>query len=1136
MRLLRIAAHTRQAARTSQAESPVNPPATEAPLSMKAQLAYTAYCRSTEWPSSQRTLPSVDDAVSSFSSCVGNNSAATTCRAAVSEYGFARQALAEDIQSAVLHAATVQQAKRLLRDFESYQRSVGAAQLTRAEWCAILPPGCAKGAGGAVRTEKTPSLDVAASGQHGALSVADSTEVHGCVGNAGIRPPVQPPLASPSPLPSLTIPLDPAALALAKRRAAQALYCNAQARAVYADRELQRSRAVRAGILKRPGVVAEGVLASGGSSSRPVSTARGAIDGQALRFAAGAGDAPRTSHVRAPPIEAKPGMSEAERAASIAEAERALSLLQTIRAMHQQTEELTVLLLHACGAWGFWSRPAANAAAPSGQTDVLLPSSLLSGGTKHAQHLFADLFLAAPPRLTELPTSPPDPMPSVSDGFFLANLLSLGPADDVDTTRRSAAGDFAKESARRRERACRVLRQTLQQQQQRWSLCRTADATAAAYAAATAAPEAGAAFLEMASTPPQRAVPPPPPMSVQLDLYAAQQSDLRCAAQWWQGRAAQAAATSAAEGGGASSKEAATPYGPLQQQLHTLITQQRELQHSCDVLRTTAVQRRRASTYSRAFKSREVQPRETITVLTENADARCISHATRGTSRATPDAASEIRAPALPPPGFSSPGAAAPEAQHQGPSPLPRQHCSPAASRRSEITPPSDTLPITSVQPVVDRTWPWVDPPTVLEASASELLSRSTDIPRAAAATPMSAEVSMRGARAPVQQAGQLAAEEEGAESRCAKGDAGLAVREEAHISAVNLKRSRASADAILSNSTRAAIALSTTSSSSLRPLPSPTADVRDGVVGVLPEICEASGHLCANAMPSTHPVDAWHGAVGLERGHAAQHQEGRRRRRGDRGGSTAVEGLTDSVRSHLSRCISRQQKSDECDGAAPSSPPALSPQVLTAATAGVRSTSPQSAASEVAAEPPSAVVRALKHQLQESVAPSSRNSIRVVASAAVIVDADQSDGSRGSRASLQQRKGWSSTIIASVIPSRRSTAAASPELTAVKLAAQSPPHAAVADATASPLPTLSARLRAGASAGASNAGAAPLSRPPLASAAAAHSGLAPACVPPLLSLPNAKLAGGGGSVGVAKLPQRQCRRNFFSRLFSCGC
>ncbi|KAG5507477.1 hypothetical protein JIQ42_07775 [Leishmania sp. Namibia] len=1104
---------------------------------MTAQLAYTAYCRPTEWPLSQTTLSSTDDAVRSFSSCVGNSSAATTCRCAVSRYGFARQALTEDIQSAVLHAASVQQAKQLLRDFESYQRSVGAAQLTRAQWCAILPPGCAKSAGGAVGTEKTPSLDVAALGQHGALSLAGSTEVHGCVGNAGIRPAVQPPLASPSPLPSLTIPLDPDALALAKRRAVQALYCNAQARAVYADQELQRSRAIHAEMLKCPGVVAEGVLASGGSSSHPASTARGAIDGHALRFAAGAGDTPQTSHARALPIEAMPVMSEAERAASIAEAERALSLLQTIRSMRQQTEELTVLLLHAYGAWGCWSPPAANAAAPSEQSDVLLPSSLLSGGTRHAQHLFADLFLGAPPRPTELPTSPPGPGPSVSDGFFLANLLSLGPADDVDTTRRSAAGAFAKESARRRERACRVLRQTLQQQQQRWSLCRTAAATAAAHAAATAAPEAGAAFLEMASTPPQRAVPPPPPMSVQLDLYAAQQSDLRGAARWWWGMAAQAAATSAAEGGDASSsKEVATPYGPLQQQLHTLITQQRELQRSCDVLHATAVQRRHTSTHSRAFKPREVQPRETITALTENADARGMSHATCGTSRATPDAPSEIRAPPSPPPGFSLPRAAAPETQLQSSFPLPRQHSSPAPSRRSEVMPPSDTLLISSVQLAVDRTRPWVDPPTVLEASASESPSRRTDIPRAAVATPMSGEVLARGARAPVQQAGQLA-EEEGAESRCAKGDAGLAVREGAHISSVKLKGSRASAVAFLINPTRAANALSTTSSSSLTPLPSPSAaDVRDGVVGVLPEVCEASGHLCANAMLSTHPAEAWHGAAGPERRHAAQHQEGRRRRRGDRGGSTAVAGLKDSMRSHLSRCISRQQKSDECDGAAPSSPPALSPQGLTAVTAGVRSISPQSAVSEAAAGPPPAAVRALTHQLQESVAPSSRNAIRVVASAAVIVDANQSDGSRGSRASMQQRKGWSSTNIASVTPYRRSTAAASPELTAVKLAAQSPPHAAVADAAASPSPTSSARLRAGASEGASNAAAAPPSLPPLASAAAAHCSLAPARAPPLLSLPRAKLADGSGSVGVAKLPQRQCRRNFLSRLFRCGC
>ncbi|KAG5486730.1 hypothetical protein LSCM1_07984 [Leishmania martiniquensis] len=1066
------------------------------------------------WPPSWAMPHGAGDAVGSFSACAGNTSTSTTtttCPGAASRHAPTWQTLTEDMHSTMAYAATVQQTKELLSDFESYQRSLGASLFPHGQLHAAPRLGCPRLAGRAIAAENAPQAEAATCRPRDSPSADVWTEVHGRVDNADVGQAVQLALASPAQWPSLTLPLEPAALELAKRRALGTLYGIAQARAAYANQGRPLSGAMHGELLRRPGVVGQGVLAAEGSSSQPLSAAVALSDGHGLFSATGAGGAPRISHVSASPMDAMPAMSEAEREAATAEADRALSLLRTIRAMRQETEELTVLLLHAFGAWGCWLTPAADVAPRREQTGAPLAASLPPRGTRHAQRLFADLFPMAPLKPRALQASPPGAVPGGSGGFSPAGPLPLGTADDADTPRLSAVDTFARNSAHRRERACRVLWQALQRQQQRWPPFAATPATTAALA--------GEAFLELALAPPRSAVPPPPPMSVQLDLYATQQSALQGAIRCWRGAAAQTVAAGSSEAVGLSlSTEAATPHGPLPQQLPTLSTQQRQLRHSCDVTQAAAVQRRHTSTHSRAFAPQNVQPCEAMTVSTEDVDAGGGSHAACDTSKAVPIAHPQALTSPAPP------GDTARETLLPGPSSLPKQHSSPASSPSSEASPPSDTLLISSVQLAVDRTRAFMDPPMVLEASASvsEPPSRRADALHAAAAPPMNAEVLARAARVPVQQAGQSTKEE-----------AGLVVREALQSSAGRLHGSDASARASSANAAPVAHMLCPSSSSST-PSPSPSAvDVRGGLMGAPPEACEASRHLRTSPMPSTHPPEALQAATRREQEHAAQRQEGRRRRKSDGQKGTAAAALRDSVGSRPSRCTPQQEAGTRGDGAASTSPLAHSSQDLAAASAGMRSTSPRLARSATVTEPlPAPPPRAVEHDLEESVAPSSRSAVRVVTTANVSVHASQSNESEAPRASLLQQKGSSSPHVTSAPPSHLSRTATSPESKTTIRTAPSTPHAAAADAAAPSSSTLSVPLPAVAAEGASNEAAAPLGLPLRASAAAAQ----PSCAPPLTSVPTAKLADDGGSAGVMKLPQRQERRNFFSRLFSCGC
>ncbi|CBZ23558.1 conserved hypothetical protein [Leishmania mexicana MHOM/GT/2001/U1103] len=1104
----------------------LHPPAPKTTLAQLTHPGHIAGCPSTEWPSLCTTPPGSDEVARAFLPCVGNTSAATAAASAASRYPSGWQTLMTATQATTAYAASVQQAKQLLRDFERYQRSVGASPLHHDHLRAKLRPGCLGSGSGSAGRKNCPPLDVGAPGQHGTSSAIISTEARGCASNVGTRHAAQPPQASPSSSPSPSFPLDPAAYELARRRSLQALYYNAQARAAYVDQGLRLSRAVYAALLKQPGMAIGDVAAMEGSSGHTTGTAVPHNDRQALPPAAGAGDVPRTSNAAAspslagdgsqktdqPPIAAVPVMSPAERAAATAEAERALSLLCSIRAVRRQTEELTVRLLHTCGEWGCWSVPTAEDGAAWETTRTPLPSSPLPGRIRRSQPLFDDLFMAAPPAPTALRTSPSGSLVGVSDGHSKAPVLDLSAAEDADTARLSAASVFAEESACRRERACQVLRRALQQQQQRWPL-----STAAA---ATVTLSAGAAFLEMALAPPQRAVPPPPSMSVQLDLYAVQQRALQTSIHEWRRRVAQTAATGAAKAAGASpSEEVASPHGSSQQQLHTLGTPRPQLQRSCDVLHAAAGQRHRTNTHPCTDAQRGVPPRETTTGVIKAVEARAVAHKTRGTSAAASDAAQEVEAPPLP--SSSPPLAAAPDTLHHAPCSLPRQHSSTTPSSSSQALPFSDTLLSSPVQPAVDRTRLWADTP---------MPSQRADFLRAAAAAPMSTEISERGARIPVQQAGQSTAED--ASSHRAKSPTPkLEVRVEVEVIGGGADGSHAPAGASPSNSTQVT-SLRRTSSSSLTRFPSPVAaDARGGVVGALPEACEASWQPCGNAMLSALPE-----AVAEEE-LASQPQEERRGRRGDRGGSATAVELEDSVRRHLTRWISQQQKRKGSDVAASLSSPGLSPHDLSAAAAWLRSTSPRFAISQTAAAPPPAVVRILKHALPDFVMPSSWNAVRAVATTAAVAEADQPDGGEEPRAPQQPQEQPPSSTITCTTPSCPYSAATSSAPEAAGPARWSPPQAAL-DGLAMSCSLSSSKFSQAASGGAGIAAVVPPGRPLFAPVAAVIPRPAPPSAlppPPPPSSPKAKPAKGGGAVGVTKVPQRQGHRSFFSRLFSCG-
>ncbi|CBZ31662.1 hypothetical protein, conserved [Leishmania donovani] len=1111
-------------------DAPLHPSAPKTTLAQLTHPGHIAGCPPTEWPSSCTTPPSSDGAARVFL-CVDNTSAATAAAPAASRYPSAWQTLMAATQATTTYAASVQQAKQLLRDFEGYQRSVGASPLNHDQRRAKLTPGCLESGSGSAGTTNCPRLDVDALGQRGTPSATISTKARGSAPSFGTGHAAQPPQASPSSSPSLSFPLDPAAYELARRRSLQALHDNARARAAYVDQGLRLSRAVHAALLKRPGMAIDGVVAMEGSSGHPTSTAMAHHDGQALSPAAGAGDAPRTSNAAAspslaaagqqktdqPPIAAVPVMSVAEQAAATKEAERALSLLCTIRAMRRQTEELTVLLLHACGEYGCWSVPTAEEGVAWGTRRTPLPSSPLPRRVRHSRHLFTDLFMAAPPAPAAPCTSPSGSPVGVSDGPARAHLLDLRAAEDADTARLSAASVFAKESACRRERACRALRQALQQQRQRWPL-----STAAA---ATVTLAAGAAFLEMALAPPQRAVPPPPPMSVQLDLYAVQQCALHSSSHEWRRGAAQTAATGATKTDGApSSEEAASPHGSLQQLLHTLRRQRPQLQRSYDVLHAAAGQRHRTNTHSCTDEQRGVPSRETTTGVTKAVEARAVAHKTRGTSAAASDAPQQVEAPLLP--SSSPPLAVTPDTLRHTPSSLPRQHSSTTPSSSSQALPSSDTLLRLPVQLAVDHTRLWADPPTPLQRA---------DFSRAAAAAPTSTEISGRGARIPVQQAGRSAVED--ASSHRAKGKPELEARIEVEVIGGNAGGSHAAAGAPPSNSTQVT-SMRRTSLSSSTPFPSPAAvDARGGVVGAPREVCEASWQPCANAMPSTRPEAARDVAV-KEGKLASQHQKERRRRRGDRGGSATAAELEDSVWRHLTRWISQQQKRTAPDAAASLSSLALSPHDLSAAAAWLRSTSPRFAISQTVAAPPPALVRILKHAFPDFVAPSSWNALRAAPTAAVVVEADQPDGDEEPRAPQQPQIQPPSLTITSTTSSHPYSAATSSAPEAARLPRRPPPQTAPDGPAVSHSPTSSMKFSQAPSGGTDTAAVAPPGQLLLAPVAAVNPRPAPLSAPlppPPASSPKAKPAKGGGSAGVTKLPQRQRHRNFFSRLFRCG-
>ncbi|CAJ1005756.1 hypothetical protein Q4I28_001074 [Leishmania naiffi] len=1119
-------------------ETPVCPPALNTKPAPTTRLCNTADCPSIKCPPLWTILPDVGGAASAFLSCVHNTSALIPANTATWQYPSTWQALLEETQATTAYSVSVQQTKQLLSDFERYQCSVGASPLTHNQRCAACPLDSFESSGGAAGTTSRPHLDVNALGSRGAPSAAISIGVCGSVGNVATGHAAQPLQASPSSSPCFNFQFDIAAFELAKQRSLEMLYYNAEARTAYTTQGLQLSRAVCTELLKQPRVAIDDVVAMEGASIHPTNTAETQSDREVLACAAQAGDELRTSHTSASRfvandteqerkrsrVAAVQVMSEAERVTATAEAERALSLLYTIRAVRRQTEDLTMRLLHACGEWGCWSTPTANFGPTSDQMRASSPSSPLPGCPQRRQCLFADLFM--PESLTSTTFRTP---PGVSDGSSKSHLLVLGEADYTNTARLSAVSAFAKESVCRRERACRVLREALQQQQQRWSLSTATAATTATPADTTTAPAAGATFLEMAMAPPQRAVPPPPPTSVQLEVYALQQGALRGFICQWRERAAAMATTSALKAADASPvKEAAAPCGPAEQELYNRPTQRRQLQDSYDVPHAAAVQCHHMSTHSPTDKQLEVQPRETTATFIEDVAAREVTHRARGTSEVVSDESPEVGAPA--PPSLLSPPTAVPDTLSRVPSSLAQQHSSAVPRRSSHASPPSEAPLISSVQRAEDCTRAWVNLPTALEASASSSPSppRRTDSLRGAVTSPIDTEISERGAGVPAQQAEQPAVEDES--SRCTKSKPELAVHIEAQATTGNTDGSHAAACASSANPTQVTNVLCTSlSSSSLTDFPPSAALGAHDVVGAMPKVYEASRSLHTAARLSTHPETA----AGLRR--EGQHRKGRRRRRGDRRGSTAVAELEDPVRRHLTRLTSQHQKREECDVATPLSTE-LTPQALRVAAAAARlhATSSGSAISNAAAAPPPAVVRHGERVFPGFVVPSSCSVVRAVSTAAAVLNADQPDGGEEPRASPPQHQPPSPTIT-STAPSHLPSASSLPAPEAAIFALWPPPHSVLADAAPSHSPMSSMKLPEGGLERVGNASIATPSLAALAPVSTAHPGLTPTSGPPLPSLHKPKLADGGGLAGVTKLPQRQGHRNFFSRLFSCG-
>ncbi|GET85938.1 hypothetical protein, conserved [Leishmania tarentolae] len=1106
----------------------LHPQLPETLLARQTHLGHIAGCSSTAWPSSCATPPASDGGAKKLLPSVGNTSAATVATPA------APQRFMADTQAFTLCALSVQRARQLLCSFDLYQRSIGASPLIHNQRRAPLTPVCLKSGSVSAATKGCPRVGVDELRNRRAPSATISTDARGCASNLGIGNAAPPLQASPNSAP-VSSPFDSAAHELAKRRSLQVLHDNAQARAAYVDQERQFPRAMHAQLWRQPVMTVNDIAAVEGSISHPTSIEVTTKDGQALPPAAGTGDISRASNASASPVltgDKEPRkdqlpigvmsvMSTAELTAAAAEAERALSLLRSIRAVRRQAEELTVLLLHACGEWGCWSEATVRGGPATEQTRTLSPSSPLPGCTRPMQHLFADLFMEAPLTSSVRCTSPSASLLGARDGPSKAAELYVSAAENASMARFSAASCFAKESACRRERACQVLRQALQQQQQRWPLPTATSATSDTSTATTVSLTAGVAFLEMASTPPQRAIPPPPPLSVQLHLYSVHQRTQQDPIRDWRRWTAQVTEAGSTKAGDASSsEEVASLHDPVYQQLHTLRTQRGPLQRGYDVLHTAAAQRNRISTQLRPGEQRGVPSRETTTAVIEDINATTAPRATREKSTVASDAPPEVEAPPLSLP--SPPPAAAPDALRHTSSSLPRPHSSATPSSDSQALLSSDT-PLSSVVPLaVDHTRPWVDPSTDLDV-LTPAPSRGADFLCVAAVATISTELAERVGRAPARQAGPSAVED--ASLNHAKGKPEPKANLEGEAIGGDGDGHHASAGASPSSSAQSTDLLRTSFSSSI------SVDAYDDFAGALRKMCESSCQPCVHGILSTSH-DAAQASTAAKEKRTPSHEEERRGRRGDGGGRGPAVALEESVRRHLAHWISEQQTHKESDVASPLSSLALHPCDLSVAAAWLRSTSSRSAVSQPTVSAPPAVFRILKHVLPDVVAPSSWSAGGVAASAAVGAKVDQPGEGEERRAPQPLPEPLPSSAITSSTPSHPCSAATFSASESVKPARCSHPNAARSDPAVAPSPTLSMNSRTS-SGGAASAVAMPPGRPRLAPVVAVHPRRTLAPRP--ASSPKANPAKCGDDAVATKLPQRQRHRSLFSRLFSCG-
>ncbi|KPI85807.1 hypothetical protein ABL78_5135 [Leptomonas seymouri] len=544
-------------------------------------------------------------------------------------------ALQEETAASAVYAARVQQAKKLLDEFDVYQQ-----QSNRGSGSGIRRGGCAGFGAAGTHPQRSGSwlasyncfkgeqVSAAADASHVLVGPhltpqdAKTNHVHGSdkgMGNAAAIPSLAPTSATEScpprpiaPQPSLQRSLDPVhenppplqatpgvavletsnssfsptAFEVAKLRARRLLSYNAKARSAFSDQGLSLTRAVYKELLRAPpsapALALEAQTSSGGEAAQvptfsavkdcgvdppgdtPPSTSRPAVlssEGDAAAHRGGHGAA-----VGAP--------TTAAAAETEAEARRALDLLCTIRAMRRQTEGLTVALLHACGEWNCWDAAAFAHASPA------------SKRAPPRQHLFSDLFLSGS-------TTPGEGAP-------------MGAGEE-----RSPAARYEEEMRDRGTRACAVLRKALRLPSKP---IKDGDVDAACLEdeSGTRPVElhgAAVAFLELAEAPLLRRVPPPPPTSMQLELFATQQSSLRDAQWRLQALAPQSSASADAPGGqetrnsvtappppeyGASlSVEGGGVYNQFQRQLHELRVQRRSVQHTYEALCAAAASKER---------------------------------------------------------------------------------------------------------------------------------------------------------------------------------------------------------------------------------------------------------------------------------------------------------------------------------------------------------------------------------------------------------------------------------------------------------------------------------------------------------------------------------------------------------------